>query len=239
MATNIGYISNANGTNFVTVTNGEFLRRADATWNKVRLGVRMSFREYRSSEQGASTPSTLFGTPRIYVGLCNYDRGGVASKNSAMHFVGMRSSSTSWTRSSNGGAGANIPFYNSTFQAVRREANTFTAGTNIGFSSTLPIFGASNYFMLSVDIDKTNPATTVTSLFAPTNSGTGIYNVTQSQFLTAMEAAVPSLTGYTYSTTAPFVLNEATNGILDAINIYWSRSRCVLNLTDVWYSIIA
>jgi hypothetical protein len=93
--------------------------------------------------------------------------------------------------------------------------------------------------MFSVDIDRANPSTTVLSTFGPSNSATGIYNVTQAQFLTAMETAVPVLTGYTYSSLAPVVVNEGINGVLDAINIYWSRSRCVVNITDVWYSVLA
>jgi hypothetical protein len=239
MATNIGYISSANGTNFLTVTNGEFLRRVDSSWNKLRIGLRLSFKEFTSGEGGPTTPGNLFGSPRLYVGMCNYDKGGIGSKNSAMHFVGTRTASVTWARTANGGAAANVPYFTSTMQTIRREVNTITAGTASGASLSLPIYGTSNYFMFSVDIDRANPSTTVLSTFGPSNSATGIYNVTQAQFLTAMETAVPVLTGYTYSSLAPVVVNEGINGVLDAINIYWSRSRCVVNITDVWYSVLA
>lgn len=238
MATNIGYLSNTNGTNFMLVTNGEFLRRVDSVWNKIRVGIRLSWKEFSSSELGQTTPSSIPGNPRFYVGMCNYDRGGVAAQNSAMHFVGARSSSTTFARNSNGGATGNIPYYSVNFQTLKREVNVFTAGTS-GAASSLVIYGLSNYFMFSVDVDKSNPNTTVVSVFSPNNATTGIYNVTQAQFLTAMEAAVPAMTGYAYSSLAPVVINEATNGVLDAVNIYWGRSRAQVVITDVWYSIIA
>jgi hypothetical protein len=238
MATNVGYISNASGTNFVILTNGEIVRRVDSTWNKIRVGVRLGFKEFTSSDTGPTTPSNLLGTPRFYLGMCNYNRGGVGSMNSAMHFVGWRTSSTTFNRSTGGGPGANVNYYTTLMQAVKREVNTFTGGTNAG-SIIAPIFAPSNYAMFSVDIDKSVPATTVVSVFTPSNSITGNANVTSAQFLSAMESQTPSITGYVYTTTAPFAIDEGANGALDAVNIYWSRSRCTVYITDIWYSILA
>jgi hypothetical protein len=238
MATNVGYISNTSGTNFVILTNGEIVRRVDSSWNKIRVGVRMAWKEIASSDTGPTTPSNLYGTPRLYVGMCNYNHGGVGSMNSAMHFVGWRTASVTFSRTATGGPNANVPYYQPTIQAVKREANTFTAGTSAA-SIITPIFAPSNYAMFSVDIDKSVPATTVVSAFTPSNSNSGNVNITAAQFLSAMESVVPAITGYVVVTTAPMSINEGTNGVLDAVNIYWSRSRCTAYVTDIWYSILA
>lgn len=238
MATNVGYLSLTNGTNFLILTNGELLRKIDSSWNKIRVGVRMAFKEFTSSFTGPTTPGNLLGTPRLYIGMCNYDRGGIASQNSAMHFVGFRTASTSFGRVSNGGAAANVPYYQPAIQSVKREGNTITAGTSAA-SIVAPIFAPSNYSMFSVDIDKSNPSTTVISPFTPSNSITGNANVTRDTFLSAMESPTPSITGYVYTSVAPISINEGTNGVLNAVNIYWSRSRATVYITDVWYSILA
>jgi hypothetical protein len=238
MATNVGYISNSSGTNFVILTNGEIVRRVDSTWNKIRIGIRVAFKEFTSSDVGPTTPSNLFGTPRLYLGMCNYNRGGIGSMNSAMHFVGWRTSSTTFNRSTGGGPGANVAYYSSSVQAVKREVNTYSSGTNAA-TIIAPIFAPSNYAMYSVDIDKSVPATTVVSVFAPSNSISGNANITAAQFLSAMESQVPAITGYVYTVTAPFAIDEGANGVLDSVNVYWSRSRCTVYVTDIWYSILA
>jgi hypothetical protein len=246
MAQNVAYITSLTGTNVPNPLilgvggNGEFLRKIEVSaWNKIRIGLRITAKEFNSNSASATVGSNLLGTPRFYIGMCNYNRGGVASKNSAMHFVGIRSNAATFARSTGGGGGP-VTYYTPGVNTVKREVNTFTAGTLV--TCLLPIitsFPPTLFSMYSIDINKTNPAQTVISTFCPSNAATGFTNITPDVFLSNMESATPSGTGYTYTNIAPISIDENANGLLNAVNVYWSRSRASLYIAEIWYSILA
>lgn len=214
------------GSDFV-LQNGssQILRRLDQdAWTKIRIGIRVSLGHYSAA--------SISGTPRLYLGMCNYNKGGVGSQNSNVHFVGSGQVSTSATYNAGPPATFVLGMATST-----RIFNTFSNGTVN--SSVVPLYTTTARAMFSVDIDKTLPASTFIRIFRATNSLTANFTVTQAEFFEQMEAPTPALSNYTYTTYGPVAVDEATNGPLDAINLYWDRSQIPLYVYDICWSILA
>jgi hypothetical protein len=206
--------------------NGQIYRRLEAdratSWSKIRIGIRFSVSPLYI------VAASISGTPRLYLGMCNFDKGGPATMSQVAHFVGIRNAGSVPTIN---GGGTSCSF---SMTATKRVNSIFTEGSNLG--GTYRMGDGSILCMAAVEIDKTTPGSTVISHFRPSNSVTGIFNVTQDSFLEQMENSTPSLTGYTYSASTTLSVDEATNGVLDAVCLAWDRTSIPLWIADICWS---
>lgn len=219
----LSYI-NMGGSDFALLNGAsQILRRIDqSSWSKIRIGLRCAIAPFSAI--------TLDGAPRFFVGMCNYNKGGVGSRNSNVHFVGTAQRSATVTVN-----GASPTSYNFGMGTCTRIAQVFSNGT--GNSSLIPASPITSRGAYMVDIDKTNPSSTFIKQFRATST-TANFAVTQEQFFEQMEAATPSLSNYTFTTYGPVAVNEATNGALDAINVCWDRSQSPIWVYDLAWSIL-
>jgi hypothetical protein len=223
----ISYITQLGTDSQLKQFNGQIYRRLEAasatSWTKIRIGIRFSV--------GVSyNPATaIFGTPRLYLGMCNFDKGGPATMSQVAHFIGLRNTGTA--PPANGG-GTSWTFAMSPSMRVN---SIFTDATGLG--GTYRTSDGTTLCMAAVEINKTTPGATVISHFRPTNSVTGIFNVTQDSFLEQMENSTPSLTGYSYNASGTtFNVDEATNGVLDSVCLAWDRTSIPLWIADICWS---
>jgi hypothetical protein len=205
--------------------NGQIYRKLEAdiatSWTKIRVGIRFSI-------SNTYNVTHLQGLPRLYLGMCNFDKGGPATMSQVAHFLGIRNNIAQCTNSGS-------TSYSTGMTATMRVNSTFTTSTNFGGS--LRISDGAILCMMAVEIDKTTPGATVVSCFRATNAISGIFNVTQDSFLEQMENSTPSLSGYTYSAAAgTFAVDEATNGFLDALCLSWDRSSVPMWISDICWS---
>jgi hypothetical protein len=206
--------------------NGQLYRRLEAiratSWSKIRIGIRFSV------SAGYNPGTSISGTPRLYLGMCNFDKGGPATMSQVAHFMGIRNVSAVTSINS-------TTSYSFGMAPCRRVNATFTEAASLG--GTYRISEGTILCMTAVEIDKTTPGATVISFFRPSNSVSGIFNVTQDSFLEQMENTTPSLTGYTYSASGTtFNIDEATNGYLDSICLSWDRTSVPLWIADICWS---
>ena len=206
--------------------NGQIYRRLEAvratSWSKIRVGVRFSV-------SLAYNSASITGNPRLCIGVCNFDKGGPATMSQVAHFLGMRNNQVSNTI--NGGGTS----YSFGMCGSMRVNSIYTETTAAG--GTFRISNGTILCMAAVEIDKTTPGATTISWFRPSNSVSGILNVTQDSFFEQMENTTPILEGYTYSTLAPtFNVDEAANGFLDSVCLSWDRSSIPLWISDIAWS---
>ena len=206
--------------------NGQLYRRLEAvratSWSKIRIGIRFSISPtYNAAD--------IVGTPRLYLGVCNFDKGGPATMSQVSHFIGVRNIGTDPTLAGGGTC------YSFGMAGCMRLNSVYTDTGSLG--GTFRLSNGTILCMMSVDIDKTTPGATVISYFRPSNSITGVFNVTQDSFFEQMENTTPSLTSYTYAAVGTtFNVDEAANGFLDSVCLSWDRSSIPLWISDIAWS---
>jgi hypothetical protein len=193
-------------------------------WKKVRLGVR-----YHISDPG----TTLAGTPipRFGVALCSGTTN-ILGDASVTNAIGVISTQSSWAR---GGVG----FAPVSFAAMTYVGTTLNAPTNTTTNPAVPWVNTSSPCrqLFLIDIAVGSPNYVVTTVYwAPGSVG----DVPSGTFYTAMLVPVPSIIGSTYNTDAPrsLAFSEATNGTLNAVNVWWNRTDCAIQVTDVAVALI-
>lgn len=191
----------------IVLSNSQFARLLPMTWNSIRIGVRWHMRN-----NGAN----LGSGGRLAVGVCagTTNLFGDATTD---HFVGWVTDGT-W-------AFFTPPNQYTTLSAkpATRIGSTLTLGTVFAAGNNMPAdAGGSNTDrkIFFLDIVKGSPNFSL-SLFAWSS---GAIDVTDNQFLLAMEQAAPSLTNHAAVSAQTIAVNEGTNGTLNAVNISWGRS---------------
>jgi hypothetical protein len=207
--------------------NDQIIRQIQTgSWNKIRVGMRMC----------VTVQSAISGTPKLYIGVSNNSN--AAGNNGAgsrvvNHFVGALSTTASWafTPTSPG-------YYTVAFTSVRRiTATDTTSGSGTILVTADP---TSARCFVAVDIDKTNSAAVSIDMIGPSNSVSGIPDISLPTFISQLKTDAVILDGYIKnSLTTTLSINEGTNGALNSVNISWMKTLERLEFSDVSYHIFS
>jgi hypothetical protein len=199
--------------------NSCFARPLDigVSWNKIRVALRFSM-----TDPGASIGGLSFG-----VGLCD-GQTNILGDATTDHFVGALVNANTWTR----GAGPPVTFYPANVLGAKRVSTTLTTTTTMhtpasGMIAADPATGYRVLFF--VDITKGSPNFTIGGFVHQSASPS---DVSYDTFRLQAEAASPSLTDHLAMVDRTIAVDEATDGFLDSVNIWWSSSAGLIEISD-------
>jgi hypothetical protein len=195
-------------------------------WTRRRFGMWTHF--------AVTSAAAMASTPRIYMGFCN-DAGGGPGSATCGHFVGVRSNASAWSYTAD--TGTAYLYTSSTAANLQRVIIVDGTPTASSFSS----FGSWNHgaihnstadaYRLFTIIEATRTSATQLQLamfYTRFDNGPNIAAdmalMSNAKFLQIMESELPlsDLTdGFSVNTVAstngPFTINEADDGVLDAV----------------------
>lgn len=215
----------------LVLTNAQAARvlAVGSTWNSIRIGIRFAFDD---------TGANLTGTPNFLVGMLSnpVEAGGMLSNGplsgaATSHFIGIRNTDATWTRSAG--------YYSidaNTFQATKKVGSTTSNGSAVltGQTSVMEAAPATNHSIMIVFLIKGSPWT----VYFARNASTSETHKTQADLITALEASDPYATlGYAATPQPTLTVDEATDGYLNAVCVAWDRTTPALRIADVMYSI--
>lgn len=206
------------------------LRQIGTNWTTIRLGLRLS----------VNGSASISGTPRFALGLCSGTTMLLGSA-STKHFVGVRSAVGTWTRTTGPPAYYSVAGSPS-IRAIKRVGTTLTTGNEIApcYISSAP---ASVRSVFLLNIVKGSPNYSLQCGMA-TTSAAGQTDVSLAQFeqmlaLESISGISAIVTGYGTATGTTIAVNEANDGLLDAMQILWDRSSPEIEVSDIGYARIA
>lgn len=198
------------------LSGGSFARKISLPvgWSKVRVGIRLHL---------TSTGAALTGSNSVAIGLCS-GLTNTFGDVTTTHWAGLYSDDVNFFTTDRY-AWATYP--------SKKVGTTITKGTR----STDVYIGAgaasasADIALFFVDITKGSPNYTFNLFLHSANSTPG--NFTNADFLSFMQQATPSNTGYTYTSNVTVAVDEATDGVFDSINLYWSTTQIAMEVCDV------
>lgn len=208
--------------NRIALSNSNFARpHGVGSWSKLRVALRIS-----GTDSGASltAPEFAFG---LCAGTTNIYKDGTTD-----HFAGMRTTGN-WTRTTNSGI-LNYQTGGGIWQPFKRIGTTTTTSTNLAGAGIIVSANAATVatrYLLFLDILKGSPNYTF-SLFDP-NGGNFAADATASDFLTQAVLTTPSFSGHVVNASATLAVDEATNGTLNCVNLYWDQIDPKIELSDL------
>ena len=198
------------------LSGGSFARQISLPvgWSKVRVGIRLHL---------TSTGAALTGSNSVAIGLCS-GLTNTFGDVTTTHWAGFYSDDINFFNT-NRYAWATYP--------SKKVGTTITKGTRsndvrIGAGAASATADIALFF---VDITKGSPNYTF-NLFIHTTDGAPA-NTTNADFLSFMQQATPSLSEYTYTSNVTLAVDEATDGVFDSINIFWSTTQIAMEVCDV------
>lgn len=202
-------------------------------WTVLRIGIRYVIPD---------TGSNLTGSPNFCFGLsaaptANFANGPLSSD--CTHFVGMFQQSSTWTRGTNS-------YEDTTTVLTRRVGATIDAETDTD-GLFVPHAEDTVRGGLIIRFDRSTPSLWDIRKLTASSDANCANDVTQSQFITAMETALESSVqtamGYTSGgqgdTTEQVTVDEATDGDLTSICIAWNRTTPVMEISDIAYAVVS
>lgn len=223
----------AQSDNRLSLTNGQAMRNLSflTTWNVVRLGIQF----------GWNGAASLSGTPQLVMGL----NAGILDGSgnpvgyadpATSNFFGMRTLVPTMTYN----AGPPAYYSNATVapKPCTRVGSTLTDGT--AFGSTGPWGSAAlttARSALIIQVTKGSPNFTIEAVFA-TNATGAQADINDTKFLDMMESltmadAASIQSGYNAMAGVSMAVNEAANGYLNTMLIYWNRTSVPLEVSAV------
>lgn len=203
----------------VQLTNAAFARQCSipSGWNTIRVGVRAHW----TNNGGAG----LASTPRFGLGFCKGVTN-ILGGATCDHFVGVISTQASWTNQ--------VTFFGgNTMAPAKKVGTTLTVGSNYAGIAVMPNKADSataDREVFFVDILKGSPNYTI-SLFCG-NSGT-LTDISSASFLSQMQLASPSLGSHASAGSLAIAVDEAANGVLDAVNVWWDHADSLCEICDI------
>lgn len=176
--------------------------------------------------------ANLTGTPRLNVGLCSGSGvGSFVSDATTAHFVGVRTPNATWTRSVDDyvmtGVTAWLP--------TKRINTTFTDGSALATSWSIgnqAVANRAERSLFFIEITKGSPNYSFQIFYFPNAAG-AVADVSKATFdAEARVGGTPVVTGHALSSAITLAVDEATNGTLDHVHIYWDRATPEVEITD-------
>jgi hypothetical protein len=187
-------------------------------WAQLRLAFRFAFTDLGSGP--ASTPEFAFG-------FCSAGTN-IYKAATTDHFVGVKSTSSSWVRETGWSRYDNPEV---TFQPFKRIVTTDTNGSGTQ-SMGMPFNITAAHAVIFLDLVKGSPNYTM-KLFAPSYSTGAMADVTLATFNAQALLLSPTITQHAQKTDRTLAVDEATNGTLNHVNFLWSRSDFLLEVSEI------
>jgi len=223
----------------VTLSNSCFARQFGvSSWNKIRLGMRIRFIPTGSMADFSSDPLTI--------GFCNGVEN-IPGTNFIKNFAGFKTYNYGSAITMNLNSGNTAWFFNSSFWATAVSGSTFKHLNRIDSNGSFTRFCTSAHtascVSFFVDIQRGPTPTAFTGsvyTWFVTDYAFGVYPT----FLTFMSLAsfqsdvltsVPSRLRYSYQSFATgSMIDEATDGELNSVCVWWGRENPKLQILDLY-----
>lgn len=200
--------------NRVPISNARMCRSLDFTgWSKVRLGMLFCL-----EDSGAN----IVETPRFALGLSSgitQPFNGSVASNTVTNWCGAISNNATWTRStapvrwSSGAANSLV--------CAKKVGTTLTTGSGLNNAAAQIFSGVtSTRIHFIVDITKGSPNYTFQAFYLASTSPS---DNTVTDFISRMNEASPSQSGYNFGTAQTLAVDESA-GTFDSFNFSWSRT---------------
>lgn len=219
----------------LVLSNGEAIRAPIYLddWNTIRIGMLIT----------CHASAAVAGTPRFAFGVCAGTLG-YGAVTGTPHVLGIRTENTSWSFTANSGNSYVSP--NSTSpKFFTRVGSTFTttAGVSGGFSLISAKADFSFRSPVFIEIQKGTPNYTLYHGGA-SNAFSAAQDYSEATFLSMMEtstlAGIVSIDNkMAASAGTTIAVDEATNGILDHIFVFWDRSTPVMSIGAIAHRRVA
>ncbi len=233
---NTNHVVHVSHHTFMTYGQAAALIDISSSWTKLRVGCRVSLTDSGTDIIGGATIFLgLLASPSAVEWLT--DR---ITPNTS-HFAGIMAQENTWSRNTNS--------YQTGGTVVGTRVGNVDATSEDTDDLFLPLAPASVRGMMILEFVRTNAADTTWefNIITPGNDAGCLVDVTQAQFIAIMEEN--SLTFGNYATTVlggsygsgiglinrVVSVNEATNGILNAVCVGWTRSDPLVEFSDVAY----
>lgn len=219
----------------LVLANGEALRNLAYlnNWTTVRIGLQIS----------CELSAAISGTPQLAFGLSAGASHGFGDPVTT-HFVGARPTATSAT------FGGTAPHYTqlTAWKPCKKVSGTITDGAAFTGVTTATIPKASDLVrqIVIVQVTKGSPNFTV-QIVALTNATPIATDMTDTLFVNAMQAAdmagaAAALDGsgyYAASSVVSVAVDEATNGNLDSVDVFWDRTSTPMEISSIRHRKVA
>lgn len=196
-------------------------------WNVVRVGIRLDMTNIAS----------FISFPQFNMGL-GHGTTNMIGDATTDHFVGMQVSDQ-WDYTAGPPQHYTQHYGNRTYATKRvGTTTTFSASTmatfqDIGCGAAA---GEAHRSMLFVTFTKGSPNYTLSNFWCVAAGG---LDVTQAQFLTQMVAAVPAYANHSNSAARAIAVDEAVDGTLNAVQLYWAHNGALINICDLAVAFIS
>jgi hypothetical protein len=198
-------------------------------WTRLRIGARVAV---------ANTLADLLGTPRLYMGVCSDPVSGFTngplSGASTKHYVGRMPTDPTWTWTN-----AAVDYYTVSSQQVGRKVGTVETmaggSSSSRFSADPAVSRRINMFEIGRQVTNWDVDVSTQAVAA---IGT---DHTEADMRTAMETSSFSAacTDAGLSTVGgTLVIDEVTDGDLNAICIGWDKSATDFHISEMFFSIL-
>lgn len=212
---NIGGVDDKRG----VISNSQLARTLfiGTTWTKIRIGLRLSF---------ASDTGSNLASGKMFIGACS-GLANLIGDATTTNWVGfgpaVYATGETFTR-----AAGPPPSYSASFFIARRVGTTYTSGAGAaGHIMADPVTGYRSLFF--VDITKGSPNYTLQQFRRSVNTTPA--DVTLTEFLAQMEAAVPALGQHALASSGTLACDEGA-GSFDSVNVSWSITTPGLEISD-------
>lgn len=219
-----------NSLNTIQMSNSTWGRPVSipSTWTKVRVGLLISC---HSTQSGV-----LVSNPSFAVGLCS-GTSNMIGDLTPKHFVGTftnQGTPTYWTGQPKGWSNILVyPIVN--VNGSQTQGTQISNAWSLGYSDQTGPYRTLYY----LDITKGSPNYTL-SPYSLYNTTTAYTDSSVAIFLTNLPIASPGIGGsYTAPTGQTVPVNEATNGTLDTVNVWWNRADALMYVSAVGVAVLA
>jgi len=219
----------------VVLRNSQIFRKIrDNSWSKLQLGMRFFF-----IDDPAAVPSA---GAILSFGLCNGSSAGIGDATPkhclAATTMSNLGAGVAWGRDASSG---DYTLLTHTWTDLYRQRYVNGVRTSAGQWSTAAVSGGAyipkgtSYIArcaLLFSIERGSPNFTI-NIFGRNTLGTNQTLPTRAQFISQIEATSPSILSHTAGVSSTIGIDEATNGVLDHVNVWWNRSAPALFITDI------
>lgn len=214
--------------NRIQLSNSQFGRAITipATWSKVRVGI-----HFDMTDSGGS----LTGNPKFYMGLGHGTTNMIGSAT-CDHFVGLKSNGATWTRFA--------AYYNQGTASIIGMKKVGVAETSAGGLNSGPM--TIGHDAGGVGTDRTYLNLTITKgspnygLNLTYNTGGGAPDSTSDYFQGIVCVQPEQATAaYTVAGIINLAVDEAVDGILNTVQIYWDHTDSKIEICDLAVAIVA
>lgn len=215
--------------NAISISNAQFGRliTLPVGWSQIRVGIRLHM-----TDSGIN----FGGTPRLALGFGH----GVTNMVGGVtcdHFVGMISMAPTWIR--------NVATYSigsTSYSPAVKVGAVLTTGADMVASGTVYIgnqaaAAAADRTCIFLNLLKGAPNYDFRAFVGISNAPA---DVSAATFLAQMQTDPPALANHQYSAVAQVLaVDEATNGVLNAVQVWWSEATVALEISDLAVAVLA